>query len=58
MDSVEDAEPGRRPLLCPFHPERLLCNNPECVSGHRQADHRDDELFGSTCFVCSVPGGA
>ncbi|SDY15316.1 hypothetical protein SAMN05661080_02484 [Modestobacter sp. DSM 44400] len=54
MDTVEDAEPGRRPLLCPRHPERLLCNKPDCFYMHYLA-HHSDEPDVAVCFVCSTP---
>jgi hypothetical protein len=44
---------GRKPLLCPLHPDRLLCNRPQCVTDHLYQHHRREHE--AACFVCEEP---
>jgi hypothetical protein len=50
MDASEGL-PGRQPMLCPKHPQRLICNQPECQKMHYLRGH-DEELGFVPCLVC------
>jgi len=43
----------RQALLCPFHPERLICN--KCAAAHLAHYHNTPEHQGVGCFVCQAP---
>lgn len=44
----------RRALICPMHPEKLLCNDPKCLGWHYRQHHPDEALH-ARCFVCEAP---
>lgn len=54
-------DPELRPLLCPSHPERLLCNSPapiggndkSCLATHYAQEHPHE--VEARCFVCEMP---
>jgi hypothetical protein len=43
----------RQALLCPFHPERLICN--KCTAAHLEHYHNTPEHQGVGCYVCQAP---
>jgi len=43
----------RQALICPFHPDRLLCNG--CAAAHLAHDHNTPEHQAVGCYVCQAP---
>jgi len=43
----------RQALICPFHPERLLCN--KCAAAHLAHYHNTPEHQAVGCYVCEAP---
>lgn len=43
----------RQALMCPFHPERLLCN--KCAAAHLGHYHNTPEHQAVGCYVCQAP---
>jgi len=43
----------RQALICPFHPDRLLCNR--CAAAHLTEYHNTPEHEGVGCYVCEAP---
>jgi len=43
----------RQALICPFHPERLICN--KCAAAHLEHYHNTPEHQAVGCYVCQAP---
>ncbi len=43
----------RQALICPFHPDRLLCN--KCAAAHLAHYHNTPEHQAVGCYVCEAP---
>jgi len=43
----------RQALICPFHPDRLLCN--KCAAAHLARYHNTPEHQAVGCYVCQAP---
>jgi hypothetical protein len=51
---ADPTEVRRTIYICPFHPDELICNVGDCLTGH-YLDHHADEVSTAKCFVCEEP---